>query len=335
MDFHPLANLFPLLEGEAFEGFVADIADKGVAEPIWLYDGQVLDGRNRYRACEQLGIACPTRDYTGDDPVGFVVSMNLQRRHLDESQRGMVAARLATMRQGERTDLVEISTKLSQAKAAEMLNVSRETVVAARKVQTEGAPEVIAAVDTGEMTLSAALPLIDIPKDEQSAILEELHRETAGKRPTATHTKAAVSRVQVVATVKERLAAGDTPQGAVSHAMQQHEIVLPTPGLADAIAQATDRQVTLAATDGLLHDGRTKADEAAAMAQTRRMFQLFNALEALATLPDLASLIAEIPEYSAYRINDYLDTAYATFTIFRTLWKESPHGDAWTTCRSL
>jgi hypothetical protein len=113
---------------------------------------------------------------------------------------------------------------------------------------------------------------------------------------------------------------------AVRHALQEHKITLPTPALADAIAQATDRQVTLAATDGFLHDGRTKAEMAAAAAQTKRIFQLFNALEALATLPDLEALIAEIPDYSAYRVDQYLDQAYDTLTTFRTLWKELVQG---------
>ena len=62
-----------------------------IRTPIWLYHGQILDGRNRYRACQQLGSVCPMRVYAGEDPVGFVISMNLQRRHVDESQRGMVA----------------------------------------------------------------------------------------------------------------------------------------------------------------------------------------------------------------------------------------------------
>jgi ParB-like chromosome segregation protein Spo0J len=110
LTFHPLANVFPLLEGEPFNALVADIKASGLCEPVWLYDGQVLDGRNRYRACQRLGQDCATRPYTGDDPLSFVLSMNLQRRHLDESQRAMIAARLATMRRGERTDLVEIST---------------------------------------------------------------------------------------------------------------------------------------------------------------------------------------------------------------------------------
>ena len=134
LTFHPLADVFPLLEGEAFDALVADIAASGLCEAVWLYEGQILDGRNRYRACQALSRDCATRDYLGNDPLGFVLSMNLQRRHLDESQRAMIAARLATMRQGERTDLVEISTKLSQEQAAELVHVSRETVVAAKKV---------------------------------------------------------------------------------------------------------------------------------------------------------------------------------------------------------
>jgi ParB-like chromosome segregation protein Spo0J len=94
--FHPLANVFPLLEGQEFDALVADIQASGLHEAIWLHQGQVLDGRNRYRACQALGRDCPIRDYPGNDPLGFVLSMNLQRRHLDESQRAMVGARLAT-----------------------------------------------------------------------------------------------------------------------------------------------------------------------------------------------------------------------------------------------
>jgi len=59
--FHPLAEVFPLLEGHEFQALIDDIAAHGVREAVWLYDGQILDGRNRYRACEQLGMACPPR----------------------------------------------------------------------------------------------------------------------------------------------------------------------------------------------------------------------------------------------------------------------------------
>ena len=97
LTFHPLANIFPLLEGEEFDALVADIKASGLCEAVWLYEGLILDGRNRYRACQALGYDCPTRDYPGNDPLGFVISMNLRRRHLDESQRGLIADKLATL----------------------------------------------------------------------------------------------------------------------------------------------------------------------------------------------------------------------------------------------
>jgi ParB-like chromosome segregation protein Spo0J len=59
--FHPLANLFPLIEGAEFEELVADVKAHGVREPIWLLDGQILDGRNRYRAAQVASVECPTR----------------------------------------------------------------------------------------------------------------------------------------------------------------------------------------------------------------------------------------------------------------------------------
>jgi DNA-binding transcriptional regulator YiaG len=85
-----------------------------------------------------------------------LVSLNLHRRHLNESQRAMVAAKIATMRQGERTDLPSIDGRLSQPQAATLLNVSKPTVERASKVVKHGDKKLIADVESGEVTVSAA-----------------------------------------------------------------------------------------------------------------------------------------------------------------------------------
>lgn len=94
MEFHEITELFPLLEGGEFEQFKADIAQNGLEEPIWLYEGKVLDGRNRYRACKALGVEPAYRRYEGDDPEAFVISMNLHRRHLDRETRRQWSVKL-------------------------------------------------------------------------------------------------------------------------------------------------------------------------------------------------------------------------------------------------
>ena len=143
---HPAANLFPLIEGADFGRLAADIQARGQIEPITLMpDGAILDGRNRWRACERLGIKPITKIYSGNDPLGYVISLNLHRRHLNESQRAMVAAKLATLPLGANQH-AQICAP-SQLSAAEMLNVSRRTVQAATKVRDQGTPELIAAVE--------------------------------------------------------------------------------------------------------------------------------------------------------------------------------------------
>ena len=91
--FHPLANIFPLLDDQAHDKLVADVREHSVREPIWLLDGQILDGRNRWRAAKAANVECRAREYMGADPASFVVSLNLHRRHLDTSQRALVATR--------------------------------------------------------------------------------------------------------------------------------------------------------------------------------------------------------------------------------------------------
>jgi ParB-like chromosome segregation protein Spo0J len=76
---HPIANIFPLLEADKLAELAADIGAHGLKQDITLYDGQILDGRNRYRACLQAGVNPTFVVYAGDDPVGHVLSLNLHR----------------------------------------------------------------------------------------------------------------------------------------------------------------------------------------------------------------------------------------------------------------
>jgi ParB-like chromosome segregation protein Spo0J len=173
-DFHPLANLFPLLDGTEFEALVADIEKHGCREPIHTLDGKVLDGRNRWRACQQLGITPEVIEYTGNDPAAFVISLNLRRRHLNESQRAMVAAELATLQNGQRKSGSPIGeAAVTQGEAGKTLNVSKRQVERARKVRAKGSPELIQAVEQGEVSVSAAAEIADQPKAEQKKIVKK------------------------------------------------------------------------------------------------------------------------------------------------------------------
>lgn len=93
LEFHPVADIFPMMADDEFAGLVADIRERGQREPVWLHpDGRIVDGRNRYQACLAAGVEPRTRMWDGRGSlVEFVVSLNLHRRHLDKSQRAMVA----------------------------------------------------------------------------------------------------------------------------------------------------------------------------------------------------------------------------------------------------
>lgn len=156
--YHELANIFPLIEGEEFEKLVDDIQANGLLNPIVLYEGQILDGRNRYNACQQAGVQPLFVEYDGDSPREYVLSLNLTRRHLTESQRALVGAKLANMKSGTRTDRPrENSTEVSNTEASKKLNVSNFIIKQAKKVLRESPQEVIQAIEKGELTVNKAI----------------------------------------------------------------------------------------------------------------------------------------------------------------------------------
>jgi len=165
-----LANLFPLLEGDDLDELAEDIKCNGLIEPVILLEGQVLDGRNRLRACAAAGVEPRFVNYDNAmAPLHYVVSRNLKRRHLTASQRAVLAAELVTTKKGDNQH-VQICT-CSQTEAAKLAGVSRHSVIHGTKVLRDGAPEVIQAVKSGTLPVSAAVKLVEAPVDEQPDIL--------------------------------------------------------------------------------------------------------------------------------------------------------------------
>lgn len=86
---HPAAESFPLMDADRYAELVADIKKNGQIEAITLCDGMILDGRNRYKACLELGIEPKTKNFVGD-PWAFVWSLNGERRDLVAEQRYLI-----------------------------------------------------------------------------------------------------------------------------------------------------------------------------------------------------------------------------------------------------
>lgn len=179
-------QLLPALTDEEYAALKADIAERGVQVPV-EYDetGAILDGHHRVRACKELGI----RDWPRIVRVGMseeekqrhVIALNVARRHLNESQRAMVAARRATMPKGRPSAGNGSIDPFSQPNAADVLNVSVRSVRRARVVMEDGTPDLVRAVDQGQIAVSQAAQIARMEPEAQQAVVAKI--VTAGTRP--------------------------------------------------------------------------------------------------------------------------------------------------------
>lgn len=166
---HPLAELFPLMEKDDLFKLSEDISAHGLRAPITLLDGKIIDGRNRYRACNLAQVEPKFREHKGGNVLEFVISANLHRRHLDASQRAMVAAEISNFTHGGDRKSKDQEANLPVEEAAEKLNVSPRAVRAAKKVKRDN-PSAVKKIKAGTMSVNAAL---EEAKDKEQAKEDE------------------------------------------------------------------------------------------------------------------------------------------------------------------
>ncbi len=189
MEFHEIANIFPLMQGEEYAALKADIDAHGLREPIWLHpNGRIIDGRNRYRACTETSVTPRFRTWDGQGSlVAFVVSLNLHRRHLSSGQRAALAVEVLPMledearkRQGHRNDLpnlVEIFPQSDRGKARDQaadLTGTNPRYVSDAKKRKQAAPDVFTRMVDSTMTLPEAKKLSTPPEQVQPEIHERI-----------------------------------------------------------------------------------------------------------------------------------------------------------------
>lgn len=213
---HPLCTLFPRIDGGEFAALVEDIRANGLSQPIVLHDGMILDGGNRYRACEEAGVEPEFVEFEGESIVSFVLSANLHRRHMTAGQRAAIVASAqdwarAQSHGGVRKAETEQAARLplepgEQAASLPLERKQRETVAdraaksdASERTQrmadkvAKADPELAKQVAHGEMTLPEAVEKVTgkrpgkkaAPKDPLAAAkarIAELEAELAAVR---------------------------------------------------------------------------------------------------------------------------------------------------------
>lgn len=193
---HPVAEWFPLLDEAELSQLAASIKRDGQLEPCVVWGSVLVDGRNRWRACELAGVVPAVREMAFPDDLAcgrWIVAQNIHRRHLTDGQRAMLAARAlplyeapAKERQKEHggtapgvsktlvanlPEVMPAETTRARTEAAEAFGVSPRSVQSAKAVVTRGTPELVQAVESGAVAVSAAEQLTKLPVEEQREVV--------------------------------------------------------------------------------------------------------------------------------------------------------------------
>lgn len=187
-EFHPYASIVPMLGQADLNALAADIQGNGLRHPIVLLDGMILDGRNRYKACQIVGVKPDFEDFNGDgDPIAFIVSENLSRRHLTASQKALAVAKIPDLPRGNpnlknsksptKPNSAQMRNK-TVAEVAKDVDVSPRTVEQAKQVLREAPKETVEKIERGEKSVATAVKEIKAAKAAKEE--KEKHLDKTG-----------------------------------------------------------------------------------------------------------------------------------------------------------
>ena len=185
---HPACKIFPPLAEAELQELADDIAANGLQNPIVLYQGMILDGRNRWDACKIAKIDPQFREFEGDDPLSWVISQNLTRRHLTASQRAVIALDLLPLLEREakerqrqsngrgkkvRKNSVPFPENSEAAENAARITKSNAKYIRSAKQIKEQAPELINEIRSGRVSIMDAEKLADLPEARRRQLLSQ------------------------------------------------------------------------------------------------------------------------------------------------------------------
>lgn len=179
LDLHPFCSMFPAMMEEDYDSLVESIKHNGFLEsdPIVLIEVddemQVLDGRNRLNASFDAKVTPVLVEYTGEDPLGFVMARNMDRRHLTTGQKAAIAAHLT-----------KLGKQVKQADAAKVMGIGEATIRRFQWIEKH-APHIAEKVKTGEVPLEKARAEVreEVPKPER--FRDKKKREIEEKKAAA------------------------------------------------------------------------------------------------------------------------------------------------------
>jgi hypothetical protein len=189
---HPISELLPAMSDDELQQLTADIKAHGLHQPVVVYEGQILDGRHRFKACGAAGVAPRFTEFKGDDAgaAALVYSANLARRQLSKSQLAVAGAKLkawhsirakerqlaALQTSGKRGGKVPVDSPEpieegdARDRAAKAVGVGGKLIDQAENVMRKAVPEVARLVESGAMALNEACKLVEMPKEVQRRI---------------------------------------------------------------------------------------------------------------------------------------------------------------------
>jgi hypothetical protein len=151
---HPYSQILPPMSGAAFSELVASIKKIGrIRNSVIVYQNQILDGNHRLKACKIAKVEPKSIEFKGTDleALDLVWDLNVQRRHLNESQRAVAFAQYCNFADTGRPE--QSSPRVRLGDAAEKASVGRNTMRRAKEVVEHGTKKDIESIKSGKTTV--------------------------------------------------------------------------------------------------------------------------------------------------------------------------------------